>query len=319
MITRETVFILGAGASHPYGFPLGSKLIEEICQVLTPTFDPSPVYVSKHGVAIGPNRFETDTEFKEVVDTGFSEDFIQKFVSDLKGSKLKSIDSFLQYKNAETRSLGKMAIIQALSQYKITRGDQYNDDWFAELWNVLHCDPNEFKNHKLSFVTFNYDTSLEHNFYNVLSSTHGFTPEDCYETMKNIPIIHVYGTIGEIPWIKRSRKPTLIEASDAIYTIHELNTDRNLSTRKSIDKLIADARRIYFLGFGYHEANLQILRANEWNRLGRPKLIMGNAYNLPDKKRVEVNKFSNGSIRLTKETLPDIKDSQFINEIVELE
>lgn len=31
MITRKTVLILGAGASYPDGFPLGSELIDRIC------------------------------------------------------------------------------------------------------------------------------------------------------------------------------------------------------------------------------------------------------------------------------------------------
>ncbi len=30
MFKKETVFILGAGASKPYGYPLGSDLIKEI-------------------------------------------------------------------------------------------------------------------------------------------------------------------------------------------------------------------------------------------------------------------------------------------------
>ena len=32
MIKTKTVFILGAGASCPYGFPLGTELRQEICQ-----------------------------------------------------------------------------------------------------------------------------------------------------------------------------------------------------------------------------------------------------------------------------------------------
>ncbi len=34
MIQRKTVFVLGAGASQPFGFPLGASLLIEIVQGL---------------------------------------------------------------------------------------------------------------------------------------------------------------------------------------------------------------------------------------------------------------------------------------------
>ena len=34
MITKQTLFILGAGASADFGYPLGAKLREEICDRL---------------------------------------------------------------------------------------------------------------------------------------------------------------------------------------------------------------------------------------------------------------------------------------------
>ena len=41
MIKTPTVFVLGAGASIPYGYPSGEKLREEICHELE---DPSHPY-----------------------------------------------------------------------------------------------------------------------------------------------------------------------------------------------------------------------------------------------------------------------------------
>ena len=36
MITRQTVFILGAGASYGFGYPLGKKLLEIILKNFEP-------------------------------------------------------------------------------------------------------------------------------------------------------------------------------------------------------------------------------------------------------------------------------------------
>lgn len=31
MISEDTVFVLGAGASAPYGYPIGSELRDDVC------------------------------------------------------------------------------------------------------------------------------------------------------------------------------------------------------------------------------------------------------------------------------------------------
>jgi len=39
MITQQTVFILGAGASAPYGYPTGAGLKDIICDEISELFD----------------------------------------------------------------------------------------------------------------------------------------------------------------------------------------------------------------------------------------------------------------------------------------
>ena len=40
MINTKTVLVLGAGASYPYGFPLGAELHDRICRYATHNLEP---------------------------------------------------------------------------------------------------------------------------------------------------------------------------------------------------------------------------------------------------------------------------------------
>ena len=86
MIVRPTVFILGAGASAPYGFPLGSGLIEKILHSLQSP-EMRPLLLRQ---------------------LDFSHDQISTFGQELRDSPLNSIDAFLDNRE-EFREIGKTA------------------------------------------------------------------------------------------------------------------------------------------------------------------------------------------------------------------
>jgi len=75
MISRLTVFVLGAGASYPFGFPTGEGLVNEIIDL-------------------------TDTE--DTIDTFLNNDCLAKdvkrFGRDLANSEASSVDSFLEHR-----------------------------------------------------------------------------------------------------------------------------------------------------------------------------------------------------------------------------
>lgn len=93
-ITKPTVFILGAGASYNFGYPLGKNLVE----IILKNFDPAN---SKNGIEI----------FKGL---GFSVEEIADFRNELRRSASPSIDTFLEPRKEDERYLGKLAIAFAL-------------------------------------------------------------------------------------------------------------------------------------------------------------------------------------------------------------
>lgn len=93
MIKTPTVLILGAGASKPYGFPLGEKLKVDMCKELT-----------DQGQPLFTRMLQT---------TGRLEEDIKHFANQLWRSEQPSVDAFLE-RRKEFLDIGKEAISCAL-------------------------------------------------------------------------------------------------------------------------------------------------------------------------------------------------------------
>src|SRR5690349_9753199 len=139
MINRDTVFILGAGASQAYGFPSGAKLVDDICKSLTT-----------------PNSKDVIT-IRQC--SGHSADDVSRFVNSLRMSRLYSIDAFLQ-RDPSWSEIGKQAIAQQLLRYEKTSRltPSAEDDWYRYLFNhLLPTRGEDLHNANLRIVTFNLD------------------------------------------------------------------------------------------------------------------------------------------------------------------
>ncbi len=86
MIKRDTVFVLGAGASQAYGFPSGAGLVDRICEQLQDPAGDNARILMKSG--------------------NFSIEDLKTFRRRLRQSRLNSIDAFLQ-RRTEYADLGK--------------------------------------------------------------------------------------------------------------------------------------------------------------------------------------------------------------------
>ncbi len=92
MIREETIFILGAGASKPYGYPTGAELRKKIINKFR-------------------NQYHSNTVVFEQINT-FKEDLInhsESFLNKFELSSTKSIDLFLS-RNPKFMDIGKLAI-----------------------------------------------------------------------------------------------------------------------------------------------------------------------------------------------------------------
>jgi hypothetical protein len=255
MITRPTVFILGAGASYGFGYPLGKNLVD----IIIKEFDPDN---SENAIEL----------FKGL---GFSEEDIISFRNKLRLSATTSIDSFLEPRGEDDRYLGKLAIANALIPFEITDTLFNGNSWYKTLVEKLKISFNDFEKNKISFITFNYDRSLEHFLMTALQNHFNKTEVEVAEKLKKIPIVHLYGKLGMLPWEsvkpdEYTRKygskilPHLLRRSSKSLKIIYDKFELENAEFKQARQLLSSARCIYFLGFGYHKDNLERLKIKSY-------------------------------------------------------
>lgn len=90
MIRRNTVFVLGAGASYPYGFPTGEGLVNEI-------------------IALASEERTRDAFLLN----GCVDRDVKRFAQDLSDSEFPSVDAFLEHRR-DFLTIGKLAISLSL-------------------------------------------------------------------------------------------------------------------------------------------------------------------------------------------------------------
>ena len=261
--------ILGAGASWDYGFPVGAGLRDQICREIQ-----SGVYP----------YFEQNWKRREV----------QSFGRHLLKSRI-SVDAFLE-DHPDYLDIGKFAIASKLlpceneqslydnwlyqEKAKIEDKNHWYDILFGKLVDGAGFD--NFKDNKLSVITFNYDRSFEHFLFNSFKSSRKKAKEneaDCIAQVSSIEIVHVYGSLGRLPWqpdsgllegipeVKYSalgsggellpRIATINLAARSIDLVRDGSGDTPAFARAK--ELLQQAQRIYILGFGFNMTNLERL------------------------------------------------------------
>lgn len=257
MIKKKTVLVLGAGASMPYGLPSGSQLMQEILG----------------GISSGGNAL-----FRRLRDLGNGPGEIASFHDNLLHSDQPSVDAFLEHWDKFV-DMGKQAIAACLipkeSKSQFAYRSKEGDSWYQYLFGKLSvASPDEFAKNKLAIVTFNYDRSIEYYLFTTLKHRYNLQDKECADLINKIPIIHVHGSLGNLPWQGYPSKPygprsstphgadisdtEIKSASLQIKVVSE--ADKRSPDFRRAYQALGRATRIFFLGFGYYELNLKRLR-----------------------------------------------------------
>jgi hypothetical protein len=215
-------------------------------------------------------------------------------MADMLAKSSLSIDTWLG-QNANWRDLGRFFITRVIAEReneddlnkKWTENlDSWVDkanDWYGELWQWLNPPKlQELHQNKVTFITFNYDRSLEQALLKkAINSFSGTTEAACIEELKKIEIIHVHGQIGRLPWqgylkesIPTDRKyepkigPGWIwPCAQHIKIIGE--SDHASPEYEKARQVIGSAKRIHFIGFGFNEDNMRRLYVKTGTFVGK--------------------------------------------------
>ncbi len=274
MIKKNTVFILGAGASYDFGFPLGRGLREAIIQ----SFNSS-------------GREEVQNTAKALsLHAVESQDYIYpitEFANKLNHDADYSIDAFLERFQKSYLTIGKLAIAQILAKFENHDRLFESDNWYRAVYKKMKVGASidTFNQNKVSFITFNYDRSLEHFLYTaLLNFDENIKESQVLAILENMPIVHIYGQLDYLPWQRSEGRPygrhitigQLREYRKNINIIFENMSDTISKNFQKATNLLEEAERIYILGFGFHPINMDRLKLNEM----RQKNITATSFNL---------------------------------------
>lgn len=279
MITIPTVFVLGAGASQPYNFPTAWELTRSIC-----------------------DKILEDPQYKEWLEqaTGIPLAHYVAMATALRNSQLPSVDLWLENRPEFVES-GKICIAREIMDREhpsyLNRGEWYADLWSSYLFSDRQRGADGIAQNLVSFITFNYDRSLEQALMTMLRDTYGLAEGPGASILNKFKIIHVYGQVGRLPWQETGVSPEVREyqppvkqqawaeakkQAKGITIVSESRAD--LNKFEEAKGLLLTAKRIYFLGFGYHKENLS--RLNPGQPL--PKQIKGSSYMLDERIRQHI-------------------------------
>ena len=241
---ENVVFILGAGASKPYGLPTAAELRAEIL-----TDGQVPL---AQGVPAGESQFA------------------KALIEDLKAQFAtcpESIDRFLEL-NPGLESRGKRLIANALLLKEIGAVCRASiaTDWYAWYFRQIHL-PQSRSIHTANqtIITFNYDNTLEWALHVMVQGTFGLDADTAMSRVKPLPIIHVYGRL-EMSYELNRWLPKA--TGNFRYAVEESASGIQIVSRgkmgdsdelKSARAAIQDATKIVFLGFGFDPVNLERL------------------------------------------------------------
>lgn len=293
MLKRKTVFIVGAGASHEFGLPLGWELIREI---------------QKAARAEAGLRDWTESSLSEAYcSSGFPmaninlRTRLESFANGLSGKA--SIDQYLRNHRSDEAlvGLGKTAIAHQImlheSRSSLVRdpdGDHWLSRLFAKATDDLDAVDFDAAFENVSFITFNYDRCIEYYLFHQFMRTGQMDAESAARIMAKLKIVHVYGDVGRFDWkavgkdgatisfYQPSNDPSSINSpfpritypdrqhfassvvagAKRIRTFCEGLNDKDL--HMSIWNELANAENIVFLGFSFFDENMSLLQIRHY-------------------------------------------------------
>ena len=268
MLNRKPLFVVGAGGSADFKFPLGFQLAAAICGLM-PT----------------ASRQETEFAYRlfQGADAGARNEMFfaaQHIKHNL--PLAASIDSYLDTHrdNAARVKVAKSAIAHLISQAENKSslsckhdGDaqqfdfsRVKDTWLQALWAKLHVGVHASESsqifHNLKIATFNYDRCIEQFLRLAVCNFFDCNIGAASELVEALDVLHVYGSLGPLnPSISASSAfvpNSEIQIGPAIETIKTFTEPVSEAASKLVE-LILDADQIVFVGFSFGGPNLGLI------------------------------------------------------------
>jgi len=284
---KSLVLIVGAGASKEANLPTGAELKKRIAAALDIRYQHGFRKVSGDDYIDNALRILTTNQGRPQD----LNDYLRAcwLIRDAM-PQAQSIDNFIDSHKKDVRiaQCGKLSIAKCIleaefsSLMTVDRSNINNtidfsrlsETWFNRFFQLVveNCGHEELPERltKLAVITFNYDRCIEHFLYASFQNYYGISPEQAAGLMSHLEVYHPYGVVGFLPWMKQTpsidfgqtpHPQQLLDLSQNIRTFTE-GTDETSSSIIAIRNVIQTATRVAFLGFAFHQLNLELLYEN---------------------------------------------------------
>jgi hypothetical protein len=277
MFKSRTVFVVGAGASDEVGLPIGKVLTSEIAKLVNlhvefdrPTKGDWQIYeMLRREVQANPDAWVGN---KLLVSARHVAEAMEMATS---------IDTFLESfgHDKERQLIGKLgiakAIITAERKSKLATRETYKpfnirdvlDTWYVRLAQLLFSGVPATTPHvafeNVSFIVFNYDRCLQAFLARALQVYFQISEGAAHDIVRNVRFFHPYGNLGgmfpgDSPHLPFGADDyDLRQLAESINTFSESATDDEIL--RAVRDEIREAETLVFLGFGFHDQNMEIL------------------------------------------------------------
>jgi len=222
-MSKNTVYVIGAGASKEANLPTGDELKSEISQLLDIRFDfhdqISGDYIITEALRLAVQNldgnsgnineyFHAASHIKEALPQSIS---IDNFIDANRGDnnielcgKLAIVRSILE---AERKSLLYFENRRIDSTLNFT---SLQKTWYTPFFKLLteNCSKDDLKERfkTITMIIFNYDRCIEHFIFNALQNYYRISEQEAAELVNSVNIYHPYGDVGDLPWMNQKER-----------------------------------------------------------------------------------------------------------------
>ncbi len=291
----DSVLVLGAGVSAPFGLSLGGDMISklstsiksEVYKLSNPNrsedsgwndvsgeantldgfknspilstaanFQATPDYNSSTGTTI----LEKVKELQKLLDGQTSETIDDFIVENPSYANLTKIGIASQFIQSCYDFNNRQTIVQPFSERYYPSGSIPGErNWVHLLINIIR---HGIRSHsvspekKVKIVTFNYDKILEYILEKQFRNTeYPYRPYTDY-----IEILHMHGKCGDLKGTLSSPAETCLRWAKGIHVVNEPDVPEYLKEKRdAAESIIKSAREIYFCGFSFSGPNCKLL------------------------------------------------------------
>ena len=305
--SNQITFVVGAGASKEVDMPIGDELKFKISAALA--------FKVENGMRIigGDYRIQEALYASAQAKRGSGID-INTYLKACRQiaaamPQAESIDNFIDsHRSDDTIAIcGKLGIAACIlkaersSKLWVDRANSRNsvrfedisNTWYTALFRILTQNAeasdiaDRFK--QVRIITFNYDRCIEHYLHSALQNYFGMSSQQASAAMAQLRIYHPYGHAGHLPWLSEHQsvdfgaEPSsdgLLKIANSLRTFTE-GVSSESTDIEEIRESMRTAERIIYLGFAFHELNLQVLYGNGV-KADTPQHVYGSAFKISD-------------------------------------